>query len=138
MANAFRSRTGLQTIYGPIRSAHKTLPAGYAPGAGDAVTQITNRSTGVTINAVTGTITGDATSLAAGAEAIFVVTNSACSLRDVPTVAIVSGPTANTSTASVCAVAAGSFSIKLHNHHASTADTGAPIINFVIHKGQNS
>lgn len=113
------------------------LPAtkiGYATGAGAAVTQATNRSTGVTINAACGAITTDATSLAAGAEAAFTVTNSSVEVGDVVVVCLRSGATAGTSSPLVTAVAAGSFQITLTNLHASTADTGASIINFVVIK----
>ena len=116
----------------------KTSGIGYVTGAGAAVTQITSRSTGVTINAVCGTITGDATSLAAAAKATFVVTNSSVGIRDVVMISVVSGPTADTSIFNVSATAAGSFSIKASNVSAATADTGAPIINFVVIKAVNS
>src|SRR3990167_2106071 len=56
---------------------------GYATGAGAEVTQITSRATGVTINAICGTITTNTTSLAAEASAVFVVTNSAVAIGDV-------------------------------------------------------
>ena len=107
---------------------------GYATGAGSTVTQITNRSTGVTINAICGAITTDATSLAAGSEAVFTVTNSAVAIGDVIVLSARSGQTAGTSVPFVTAVAAGSFDITLSNIHASTADTGAMIINFAVIK----
>lgn len=107
---------------------------GYATGAGGAVTQLTNRSTGVTLSKLCGAITTDATSLAAGAEASFVVTNTTVAVGDVVVVAARSGQTADTSIPVVTAVAAGSFTITLTNIHASTADTGAMIINFVVIK----
>ncbi len=110
---------------------------GYTTGAGSTVTQATNRSTGVTINAVTGAITMNATSLAAGAEATFTVTNSAVEAADVPVVAIKSSAT-GTPVANVTAVAAGSFAITVTNLHASTADTTADVINFVVLKGATS
>lgn len=119
---------------GPIRSIDPTGGIGYSTGAGGTVTQITNRSTGVTLNKVCGAITTDATSLAAGAEATFTVTNSTCAVGDVPVVAARSGQTAATSIPYVSAVAAGSFDITLSNLNGSTADTGAMIINFVIVK----
>lgn len=106
---------------------------GFASG-GAAVTQQTNRSTGVTINALCGQITTDATSLAAAAEATFVVTNNKVAATDVVVVSAASGQTAGTSVPLVSAVAAGSFSITLTNLHASTADTGAMVINFVVIK----
>jgi len=106
---------------------------GFAEGGAE-VTQATNRSTGVTINALCGAITTDATSLAAGAEASFVVTNNKVEVGDVVLVCARSGQTAATSIPVVTAVAAGSFTITLTNLHASTADTGAMIINFIVAK----
>lgn len=117
-----------------ITSSSATAGVGYATGAGGAVTQITSRSTGVTVNALSGAITTDATSLAAGAEATFTVTNSAVAVGDVVAVSARSGQTAGTSVPIVTAVAAGSFNITLTNLHASTADTGAMIINFAVIK----
>ena len=96
------------------------------------VTQATNRTTGVTLNATAGQITTNNTSLAAGAEATFTVTNSYVTAKTVPVIAAASGQTAGTSVPHVVAVAAGSFDIQLTNLHASTADTGAMVINFVL------
>lgn len=102
--------------------------------AGSSVTQITSRATGVTVNALSWTITTDTTSLAAGAEAVFIVTNSKVAIGDVVVISARSGQTAWTSVPIVTAVAAGSFSITLTNLHATTADTGAMIINFAVIK----
>jgi hypothetical protein len=113
----------------------KTLGGiGYATGAGAAVTQETNRSTGVTIDAPCGAITTDSTSLAAAAEASFTVTNAYVAVGDCVVVTARSGQTAGTSVPFVTTVAAGSFVITLSNLHASTADTGAMIINFAVIK----
>jgi len=122
---ALRTAGGVTSTSGKI---------GYATGAGGAVTQATNRSTGVTINKASGAITTDATSLAAGAEATFTVTNSMVAVGDVVVVSARSGQTAATSIPVVSAVAAGSFDITLTNLNASTADTGAMIINFAVIK----
>lgn len=111
-----------------------TAGIGYATGAGGTVTQATNRSTGVTINKISGAITTNNTSLAAGAEATFVITNSTVAVGDVILISSRSGQTANTSIAVVTAVAAGSFSITLSNLNSATADTGAMIINFCVIK----
>lgn len=105
---------------------------------GDSVTQATSRSTGVTIHAPAGQITMNSASLAAGAEAKFTVTNSHCTITSVPVVALRSGQTADTSVVAVTAVANGSFEITVTNQHASTADTGAGIINFIVFNGSNS
>jgi hypothetical protein len=114
-----------------------SVAMGYIAGQGAAVTQITSRSTAVTINALSGVITGDATSLAAEATATFVVNNSYVAITDVPVIAVRSGPTSGATSFRVTAVAAGSFSISATNNNvaAGTADTGAPVINFVIIKG---
>ena len=114
------------TFAGPIAVGKGTTPA---------VTQITSRSTGVTLNASSGRITMDATSLAAAAEATFVVTNSFVTANSVPVIALASGSTAATSVAVVSAVADGSFSITLTNLNAATADTGAGVINFIVFNG---
>ena len=110
---------------------------GYITGAGSYVTQITNRATGVTINALTGQITTDNTSLAAEASAQFIVTNSKVRLNDVVAISIQSGAIGVGTMATVCVVADGSFTIRVHNGNvaAGTAETGAIIINFVVLKG---
>lgn len=130
--------TSLAVTAGLTSSGSTGAGIGYTTGAGGAVSQATDRSTGVTLSKLCGTITGQATSLAAGAEAIFTVTNTTVAIRDTILLSVVSGPTANTSVFSVSAVAAGSFDIKIHNLHASTADTGAPIINFAVIKAVNA
>lgn len=105
---------------------------GYAEGG--AVTQATSRATGVTVHALCGAITTDATSLAAGAEATCTVTNNKVAVGDVVIVCARSGQTAGTSVPAVTAVADGSFGLTLTNQHASTADTGAMIVNFIVLK----
>ena len=130
--------SGNQTTTGFLKSKHATGGIGYTTGAGGAVTQTTSRATGVTINKVTGSITTDATSLAAGDSASFTVSNSAMVATDVPQVAIRSGATNKKTKVNVSAKASGSFEITVHNEDASTAETGAIIIDFVIIKGVTS
>lgn len=115
-------------------------PFGYATGAGSTVTQITNRATGVTINALCGAITTDSTSLAAEASAVFVVTNSKVEIGDVVVLSVRSGQVALNTQVSVTAVAAGSFSITVVNNNAAagTAETGAIVINFAVIKSVSS
>ena len=116
-----------------IRTAQ---PIGYNTGAGSTVTQITNRATGVTINALCGTITTDTTSLAAEASAVFVVTNNKVEIGDVVVCSMRSGSVALNTQIEVSAVAAGSFSISVINNNvaAGTAETGAIVINFAVIK----
>ena len=101
------------------------------PSETSTVTQTTNRATGVTLNATAGQITTDTTSLAAAAEATFTVTNKYVTAKSVVLLSIASGAAA-TPLAWVSAVAAGSFNITISNLHASTGETGALVINFVI------
>jgi len=109
-------------------------PFGYTTGQGSAVTQATNRATGVTINAMCGTITTNNASLAAEASAVFVVTNSFVKAGDVVVTSIKSGSVALNTSIQVSAVADGQFSITVINNNAAagTAETGAILINFAI------
>ncbi len=116
-----------------------TAGLGYPTGknVGGAVTQATNRTTGVTLNTLTGQITTNNASLAAEATATFTVTDSSIALGDVPVLAIQSGSNGGGTLAFVSTVAAGSFAISVQNNNASggTAETGAIIINFAVIKG---
>ena len=96
------------------------------------VTQITSATTGVQIDKAAGKITTVTQNIAAAGEVQFTVTNSTVKATDVPVVAIASGSTGGTTIANVTAVAAGSFQITLTNLHATTAETGTLVINFVV------
>lgn len=128
----------ISTLGGMLSYATTGIGYGAGAGAGCAVTQQTNRSTGVTCNGITGAITTNNASLAAGAEATFTVTNSAVAVGDTVQISARSGQTAGTSIPIVTTTAAGSFNITLTNLHASTADTGAMIINFTVLRGASS
>jgi len=104
-------------------------------GAG-AVTQLTSISTGVALDAIAGTITTVSTTLAAAAEADFVVTNSKVAATDVVVANIKSTASAGTPLVSVVAVAAGSFTVRITNLHASAALDNTLLINFVVVKAQ--
>lgn len=104
---------------------------------GGAVTQTTSRTQGVTSATHAGVITGDATSLAAGASAVHTVTCAAVeSAFDVVIVNKVSGDA--DAEVIVDAVAAGSFNVKVTNTHSSDADTTALVYNYVVIHGANS
>jgi len=132
------NRKTTSTISGIISTSPVT-GIGYGTGAGGAVTQITNRSTGVTLNKICGTIQTDTTSLAAGASAEFTVTNSSVAIGDVVVVSQRSGSSnvagvAGVTHVSVVTVAAGSFIVSVDNNSSTTAETGAIIINFAVIK----
>lgn len=119
---------------GNIKSSGATGGVGYRTGAGGAVTQATNRTTGVALNKMCGAITTNNTSLAAGAAATFTVTAAAIDITDTVNVTIRSGATTNQTRVEANGVTASSFDITVENNHASTAETGAIIINYSIIK----
>lgn len=109
---------------------------GYTTGVGGAVTQATNRTTGVTLNKLCGTITTNNASLAAEAAAEFTVTCDKVKIRDVVVASIQSGSNGGNTDVVVSTVADGSFKLKVCNNNvaAGTAETGAILINFAIIK----
>jgi len=113
-----------------MKSSHATVGMGYGSGADGSVTQVTNRTTGVTLNNVCGVITTDNTSLAAGAAATFTVSNTTTNIGYAIIPSIRSGATTNQTKVYITAVANNSFDITVENNHASTAETGAIVINF--------
>lgn len=131
--DASKNITGLGSV---LSTAPTGGGIGYATGAGGAVTQATNRTTGVTLSKLTGQITTNNASLAAEASADFVVTNTTVAAGDVVVVSIQSGSNGGGTIVSVAAVAAGSFTIRVHNGNvaAGTAETGAIVINFAVIK----
>lgn len=129
-----RAATGVSfAATGLVTSSSSSDGIGYATGAGGAVTQATNRTTGVTLSKISGQITTSTGSLAAGAAAEFTVTNTTVAATDVIAVNITPGGTGRP-WAYVSNVSAGSFKITVENHHASTADTSADVINFAVIK----
>lgn len=117
------------TATGAISSSG-TAGIGYATGAGGTVTQATNRTTGVTLNKTTGSITLVS---AAGSTTIqsFTVTNSTVSATDVVIVKQRSGT--DLYRIYVTAIAAGSFRISYATLSGTT--TEQPVFNFVVIKG---
>jgi len=108
---------------------------GYATGAGGAVVQATDKSTGVTLSKLSGQITMNAASLAAGAEASFVVTNTLIAAGDVVLLNHASAGTAGAyDVVANAIVAATSFSVTVSNLSAG-ALAEAIVLNFVIIKG---
>jgi len=106
-----------------------TAGVGYATGAGGAVTQITSRTTGVTLNKTTGAITlfsAAGTTVAA----TFTVTNSTVAAKDVIILNQKSGT--DLYDLMVTAVAAGSFNITFRTTGGTTTET--PVFNFAVIK----
>jgi hypothetical protein len=106
-----------------------TAGVGYATGAGGAVTQITSRTTGVTLDKTAGAITLFS---AAGTTtaATFTVTNSTVAATDVIILNQKSGT--DLYDLMVTAVAAGSFNITFRTTGGTTTET--PVFNFAVIK----
>jgi hypothetical protein len=106
------------------------------PAVGGAITQITSRTTGVSLSKPCGAITTNTASLAAEATADFIVTNTLVAATDVVVVSIRSGSNSGGTIVCIAAVANGSFTVRVHNGNvaAGTAETGAIVINFAIIK----
>lgn len=107
---------------------------------GGTVTQATNRTTGVTLNTISGQITTNSASLAAETGAVFTVTNSQIFADDIVLVAIAGGSNGGNTTVTVTTISAGSFQITVANQNASggTAETGAILINFLVMKASQA
>lgn len=110
---------------------------GYSPAAQGAVTQLTDKSTGVTLNKSVGRITMNAAALAGGAVASFVLTNNLISSNDTIIVCVSSnttGSAAGAYTTYISYLSAGTALISLRNLSA-TSYSEAVIINFAIIHG---
>jgi hypothetical protein len=103
---------------------------GYAAIAQGAVTQLTSKSTGVTLNTSAGQITLNAASLAATTNVTFTLTNSLLSAKDVLILNVTNG-TSGAYNAWVSSMAAGSATITLRNISASPL-AEAVVLNFAI------
>jgi hypothetical protein len=111
---------------------------GYSAAAQGAVTQATDKSTGVTLNKSAGRITMNNAALAGSTAVSFILTNSVISANDTIIVCVSSnttGSTAGAYTTYVSYLAAGSALITLRNLTASTSYSEAVIINFSIIHG---
>lgn len=104
---------------------------GYSAGAGGSITQITSRTTGVTLNKVSGAITLFAAAGSATA-ASFTVTNSSVGATDV-IVLNVKNSGSNIYIAHVTSISAGSFIITFQTTGGTASDS--PVIAFDVIKG---
>jgi hypothetical protein len=119
-------------------TVYATGEIGYAASGQGTVTQITSKSTGVTLNKSAGRITMHDAALAAGAAVSFILTNSTISINDTIIVNVSSnttGSTAGAYTTYVSYLASGSALITLRNLSAATSYSEAVIINFAIIHG---
>jgi len=117
-----------------------TKPFGYGgSGTGGTVTQATSRTTGVTLDKISGQITlFAATALSGHASNEFTLTNSYIDATDVVHVCFASGLTGASYGVTVTAVAAGSCKITVSNFSNSATPSDTPVLNFVVIKGVNA
>ena len=113
----------------------------FVSGSGSVVTQLTSKSTGVTINTLCGQITTSNDSLASDTSVSFTMTNSNISATDIVMVNVASvggvAPTANTYSVSCDAVLAGSCRIQIRNI-SGTAAAQALVLNFAVIRAVNA
>ena len=106
---------------------------GYTSAAQGAVTQLTSKSTGVTLNTSMGRITMNNAALATVTSVTFTLTNNKISSNDVVTVSVSGGGTAGAYWPFVASQTTGSAVIGLYNNSGGSLSE-AVIINFcVIH-----
>jgi hypothetical protein len=128
-AGALTKNIFIDSTVGGLTSSAPTGGVGYSTGAGGTVTQITSRTTGVTLNKITGAITLVS---AAGSVAwqSFTVTNSAVAATDTIICNQVSGTDLNM--IHVTAIAAGSFRISFATTAGVTVEQ--PVFRFTVIK----
>jgi hypothetical protein len=107
---------------------------GYSAGAQGAVTQLTSKSTGVTLNKSAGRITMSGVELAANTAVSFTLTNSTISTNDAIIVNVSGGGTVGAYTTYISSMTSGSAVVTLRNLTAS-ALSEAVIINFATIHG---
>jgi len=113
-------------------TCYATAEIGYSTAAQGTVTQLTSKSTGVTLNKSSGQITMDAASLATVTNVTFTLTNSLLSVKDVIIVNVASAnATAGAYNCWVSSMLAGSATITLRNITAGPL-LEAVVINFAI------
>jgi len=128
------STAGAFSAGGAMTSNTPAGGVGYATGAGGTVTQGTSRTTGVTINKVTGAITLFAFAPVVGTLYSFTVTNSSVAATDCVVLSVKSAT--NNYLAYVSAVGAGSFQVTTVSQSGVSSDS--PVINFAVIKGVTS
>jgi len=134
------SFTGVTTI--EVDELQVSQSFGYAgAGTGGTVTQLTSRTTGVTLDKICGDITLVSASVSGLSSERFTLTNSTIGATDIVQVCLVggavagTGPTTSTYDVGVLRVAAGACDIVVHNTNNSASTTEPLVIRFMVIKG---
>lgn len=104
---------------------------GYTAEASGTVTQLTSKSTGVTLNKSAGQITMNNAELANATNVTFTLTNSSISAKDVVVLSVSSGATAGAYNCWISGKSTGSCTITLRNLSGG-ALSEAVVINFAV------
>jgi hypothetical protein len=138
--NTTRVSASGNVVSGNVQTAGSVLSSGtagvgYTTGAGGTVTQLTSKSTGVTLNAISGEITTSNANLVGDTSVTFTLTNSAIAATDVMILNHVSGGTIGKYTFNA-SCAAGSASITIHNVNSGggSAEAAALVLRFAVIK----
>ena len=123
--------TGVAYLDPEFSTCYATEEIGYASDAQGAVTQLTSKSTGVTLNKSAGQITMNGAALAAGTTVLFTLTNSLLSAKDVLIVNVGSGGTSGAYWPYVANVGAGSAVIGVYNNTAGSLSQSI-VLNFAV------
>lgn len=116
-----------------------TKPMGYGGAStGGTVTQLTSRTTSVTLNKLCGQITLFAGSIAGLSSQEFSLSNSFIDATDVVLVSFASGLTSAQYDVTVTQTDVGSCKIAIHNVNNSATGTDTPVINFIVVKAVNA
>ena len=131
------SFSGMTTVQADNMLAEESVGFAGGAGAGGTITQLTNKTTGVTLNKPTGQITMAAGSIGNDSRISFTLTNSTIAATDIVITNIASGATPDTYDVTVTAVSAGSCRIQVHNL-TNAGINEQLVLNFAVIKGATS
>ena len=134
-SNRFKvTKDGHLSVVGYLRSSGANTGVGYETGAGGAVTQLTSKSTAVTLNKMCGQITMHNATLNRSSGVSFTLNNTSISSGDAVIVNIKSGATLNSYGVCVHAIATNSCVIQLYNLTSGTDLSEAVVLTFAVIK----
>lgn len=131
-------KTTLAQVKDEIRTGSNLVTSstgavGYGTGSGGTVTQLTSKSTAVTLNKLSGEVLTHNAALAAGASVVFIINNSLVGTYDT-SIAIARNGNYD---AKAVVVTYGVIYVKITNVSGSSLSDSVPI-NFTVLKGANS
>lgn len=136
-ALAAATLTATTSIAGPSILSSSRLGFSTSAGAGSTVTQATSKTTGVTINKATGTITTDSASMLDGETVIFTVTNSFCTLQSSVSFSVRGTGNFSRYSVEIGGIVEGAFQIKITNTSGGSR-SDAISINFGVIQGSTT